>query len=182
MKKPFTATAYHEAGHAFAAWHFRFKVKKASIVPNAKDGSAGHVLTKTGLHHRSLEYNNPSGARIGRLHERIVSLMAGHVAQRRYRASSVRPYHAQSDRNAVADVLLSIHAKNELSHVIRYLETRTRNLITKPMHWFVISHLAGELLKRQTMTGEEVESAILEGFKRHAEASENARSCRVLTS
>jgi hypothetical protein len=54
------ATAYHEAGHAFAIWHFGFKVKKATIVP--KDDAAGYVVSKTGLHLRSLEYTNPSGA------------------------------------------------------------------------------------------------------------------------
>ena len=90
-------TAYHEAGHAFADWKYKFKVKKASIVPNPKDGSAVHVLTRTGLHFRSLEYGNPSGARIGRLHERIVSMLAGHAAQHRYRPSSVRPHHAGSE-------------------------------------------------------------------------------------
>lgn len=37
--KPLQATAYHEAGHAFADWKFGFKVKRATIVP--KDGALG---------------------------------------------------------------------------------------------------------------------------------------------
>jgi hypothetical protein len=45
-------TAHHEAGHAFAGWHFGFKVKKATIVP--KDDSAGYVVTRTGLLKSSL--------------------------------------------------------------------------------------------------------------------------------
>jgi len=161
------ATAYHEAGHAFADWHFNFRVKRASIVANKKDNSAGHVLTKTGLPFRSLEHTSPSGARIGRFHDHVVSLLAGQAAQRRYRQSSVRSYHAVSDRNAIADILFTLHSTGELPHVIRYLEAKARNLIECPMHWFVIQYLAEELLRRKTMTGEEVETTIREGFDLH---------------
>ena len=161
------ATAYHEAGHAFADWHFNFRVKRASIVANQKGNSAGHVLTKTGLPFRSLEYTSPSGARIGRFHEHVVSLLAGQAAQQHYRRSSVRSYHAASDRNAIADILSTLHSTSELPHVIRYLDAKARNLIECPMHWFVIQHLAAELLRRKTMTGEEVETTIREGFDLH---------------
>lgn len=165
MRRKQQATAYHEAGHAFADWHFKFKVKKATIVP--KGDSAGHVVTKSRLHFRSLEYSKPSGARIGRLHERIVSLLAGHAAQRRYRPSSVRPYHASYDRQQAADLLFSLHSKAELPHVIRYLEAKAKNLVENPTHWRVIQHLAESLLKHQTMTGKQVEAAIREDYQRH---------------
>jgi hypothetical protein len=45
MGQKLQAIAYHEAGHAFADWHFHFKVKKATIVP--KDDAAGYVESKT---------------------------------------------------------------------------------------------------------------------------------------
>ena len=41
------------------------------------------------------------------------------------------------------------------------------NLVEQPMHWFVIKHLAEELVKRQVMTGLEVEAAILEDYDLH---------------
>ena len=157
------AIAYHEAGHAFADWHFKFKVKKATIVP--KGDALGYVKSKSRLHFRSLEYGNPSGARIGRLHERVVSLLAGHAAQRRFSARSVRSYHASSDRQAVADLLSRLHSEWELPHVIRYLDAKAKYLIENPCHWQVIQHLAKALLKHKTMTGEQVEAAIREGFK-----------------
>jgi ATP-dependent Zn protease len=158
------ATAYHEAGHAVADWKFGFTVKIASIVPDSKNGSAGHVSSRTRLHFRSLEYSTPSGARIGKIHEQIVSLLAGHAAQKRYNARSVRSYHAQNDREAAANLLFSLHAANELPHVIRYLEKKAGNLIAS--NWFVIDYLAKELLKRKTMSGQEVEDEILHGFKK----------------
>jgi ATP-dependent Zn protease len=167
------AIAYHEAGHAFADWHFKFKVKKATIVP--KDDAAGYVTSKTGLHFRSLEYTNPSGARIGHLHERIVSIMAGHAAQRRYRPSSVRSCHGSDDRQKAFDLLTRLHSPKELPHVWRYLEAKAKNLIENPMHWRVIQHLAESLLENQTMTGAQVEAAIREGFDRDFQERIRAR-------
>jgi ATP-dependent Zn protease len=40
------ATAYHEAGHAVASWRLHVAIKRASIVSNNKDNSAGHVATR----------------------------------------------------------------------------------------------------------------------------------------
>jgi hypothetical protein len=37
-------------------------------------------------------------------------------------------------------------------------------LVESPISWPVVEHLAGKLLDRRTMTGDEVESAILEGY------------------
>jgi hypothetical protein len=82
-----TATAYHEAGHAFADWKHGYKIKRVTIVP--KGDTAGYVASKTGLHICSVGYGKLSGARIGGLHERIVSLLAGYAAQRRYRPSEL---------------------------------------------------------------------------------------------
>jgi cation transport regulator ChaC len=100
------------------------------------------------------------------LHEHIVSLLAGHEAQHRYCARSVRPYHGSSDRQQIADLLFKLHSKAELPHVIRYLEAKAKNLIENPLHWRLIEHLAESLLKLQTMTGEQVEAAIREGLRR----------------
>lgn len=166
------ATAYHEAGHAFADWHFGFKVKRATIVP--KDGYAGYVVSKSRLHFRSLAYTNPSGARIGRLHERIVSLLAGCAAQRRYRPSSIRSWHGSSDRKGVVDLVFGLHAENEAPHVFRYLTLKAENLVKR--YWFVIEHLAGELFKRKTMTGDEVIAAIRAGYKKDYQTSLEGRA------
>lgn len=158
------AAAFHEAGHAFADWKFKFRVKRVSIVP--KDDCAGYVVSKPALHLRSLEFTNPSGARIGRLHERIVSLLSGRAAQRRYCAGSVRSHHAQSDLEEVYKLLSRLHTADEIPHVFHYLEAKAKNLIETPLHWFVIEHLASQLLKRRTMTGLEVEAAIRGGYDR----------------
>jgi len=45
-------------------------------------------------------------------------------------------------------------------------EAEAKSFVGTPPNWFVIKHLAGELLKRRTMTGPEVEAAIWEGRAR----------------
>lgn len=183
MKRQLRAIAFHEAGHAFAAWHFRHRVKKATIIPNAKLNSLGHVESRPGMHIRNLEYTKPSGARMGRLHERIIWLMAGHAAQRKSDPGSVRRAHASSDNDTAIHILRSFHPETnkELSYVWQYLKAKTRNLIEHPIHWRVIHHLASELLKHKTMTGPEIESAILEGYQKDYEAVVKTRRRRRCT-
>ena len=169
------ATAHHEAGHAFAGWHFRYKVKKVTIV--SKGDSDGYVVTKTGLHHQPLETTKASGSQIGRLHEKVVYLMAGHAAQRRFSPGSIRSHHASSDNHAADRLLSGLHSADEMPHVLRYLEVKARQLVELPVHWVVIQHLAGSLLKYRTMTGQQVADAICEGFARYLQ-QQNA-SCQV---
>ena len=160
------ATAHHEAGHAFAIWHFGHSVKKATIVLTGD--SAGHVVCNAGLQiFQSLEDCRPSGAKIGRLHERVVALLAGHEAQRHYSPGSVRSYQACSDNQAALAILAELHTPEEIPHVWRYLQAKARNLVEKPMHWVVIQHLAETLLKSHTLTAEQVAAAIRGGFDRH---------------
>lgn len=160
-------TAYHEAGHAFADWKFGFKVKRASIAP--KGDSSGRVFTKTRLHMRSLEYMDPSGARIGKIHEQIVSLLAGRAAQRRFKPQSIRSYHAESDLHKVTELLFRLHSKNEVKHVFNYLETKARNFVKHHQNWEVISDLAKALMKNITMKGPEIEQAIKQSYQRQFE-------------
>jgi len=62
------------------------------------------------------------------------------------------------------DLLWSLHSKEEIPHVWKYLRVRTKNLVE--VNWFVIQHLAKELLRLDTMTGNQVEVAIREGYRR----------------
>ena len=162
-----TATAHHEAGHAFADWCYGFKVKSATIVPNVKEATSGCVVSKIGLRFRSLECTDPRWAEIGRFHGHLVCLLAGYAAQCHHRPSSVRSYHALSDNSQVADLLSRLHAENVVPHVIRYLEATAKNLVKKPRNWFVIECLAAKLLERRTMTGAEITEVIFDGFKRY---------------
>ncbi len=149
------ATAYHEAGHAVADWRHGFKVKRATVVP--KNDALGSVSSVSRLHFRTLEYTNPSGARIGRYHEMIVSLLAGRAAQRRFKPQSIRSCQASSDLRGVMEILTRLHGyDDEQKHAFRYLEARARKLVSHPQNWRMIQDVAKALIERRTMTGDEV--------------------------
>lgn len=177
------ATAYHEAGHAFVGWKLGERVKIATIEPNTRRGSDGYVISRSGRHNADLAYSRLSGQRIGEQHNAVVVLMAGEAAQRRHNPKSVRPWHAGGDRKEIADILTSMHERNEARQAYRYLEVRTKNFVEDRRHWPVISHLARELIKHRRMNGEQVVAAIIEGNRIRNEKwkSETRTSSRWLT-
>jgi ATP-dependent Zn protease len=155
-----SATAYHEAGHAFADWKFHFKIKQLTIVPG--DGSLGTATTKY-FQFRQLEYGRlDDGKRIGRYHDRIVTLLAGEEAQRRFDPKSIRKHHGAGDNDSVKELLMRLHpdAEEECRYAFRYLLARTRNLVSDRRNWRQIEDPAKALLERRTLTGEKVNDVI----------------------
>jgi hypothetical protein len=159
------ATAYHEAGHAVAHHVLGFNIRAVTIVPS-KD-CAGKVSGKLGVKPRILEYGNPSRATVAKWHDKAITLLAGAEAQRRFKPHSIRRYMASSDRGAVVDILSRLHPEEEeLNAVIKYLEARTRNLVGNPIRWGQIEDLAGALVAKRTLTGQEVRQVLVESYKR----------------
>jgi hypothetical protein len=151
--------AYHEAGHAVADWRHGFRVKRITIV--REDDAAGSVLSVTWLRFKMLECDDPTGARIGRYHERLVSLLAGRAAQRRFKPQSIRSWHASSDMKAAMDLLLRLHGHgDEATHAYGYLEARARNFVNHPQNWRMIQDLAKALIERRSLTGHEIEATL----------------------
>ena|SRR2546429_5465947 len=158
-------TAYHEAGHALADHRLGFKIKWVTIVGNAE--AAGRTHSNLGLKLKVLEYGYPSSATVARWHDKIVSILAGGEAQRRYSPHSIRSYMMQGDRESVVDILMRLHpAEAEMRAVFKYLKIRTSNLIGQPRNWGMIRDLARALLKRKTLTGDEVKAVFHDAFQR----------------
>jgi hypothetical protein len=66
---------------------------------------------------------------------RVVMLLAGEEAQRRFNPKSIRKYHAAADHGSVIEVLTRLHLDaEECRCAFRYLLARTRNLISNP--WY----------------------------------------------
>src|SRR5260370_21260390 len=102
--KQLWATAYHEASHAVAAIHLRVGIGRrgVSIVPS-EGATGGAYLLKAFSGNPELEITDRM--RLGAEKQAII-LFAGPAAQRRFRPSSVRSYHGQSDRG-VANQLMN---------------------------------------------------------------------------
>lgn len=148
------ATAHHEAGHALADFKLGFRIKSVTIVPG--DGYIGRITGHIGIHLGAAEVRNVTSATLARWHDKVVSLLAGGQAQRRFDPRSFRHWHTRDDKAAV-DMLLSRHHEGDEGRALyRYLDIRARNLVAKPMNWRMIQDLARMLLVRRTMTGEQV--------------------------
>lgn len=154
-KKGLLAVAYHEAGHAMADFRLGFKIKHVSVLPDVV--SAGRTRSNLGLNLRSLAFDTPSAAALARCHEKVISLLAGREAQRRFRPQSVRSHMAENDRKSAVDILWRIHPeRKEMRAALKYLEARTRNLIRDCKNWRLIEDLAGALVESGSLDGQEV--------------------------
>jgi hypothetical protein len=80
---------------------------------------------------------------------RVVMLLAGEEAQRRFNPKSIRKYHAAADHGSVIEVLTRLHLDaEECRCAFRYLLARTRNLISNPWYRRRIEDLAKALIRR----------------------------------
>jgi hypothetical protein len=139
-------TAYHEVGHAVAAWHYGLKFSYVTIVPELEIGLAGQV--------RGLEYDEHS------IQENvIVGYFAGRIAESKI--GGIRPrfsYRWRATRkgsppdNAIAFTLASHHFHNRNQtqcDYMKYCWRLSRDLVN--LRWEEIMVLATALLERQTL-------------------------------
>jgi hypothetical protein len=167
-KSALAATAYHEAGHALAHHVLGWGNGEVSIVADKECVGSARIGDGARLRRllRQLEFGTINALLIAKCHEHILCLLAGKEAQRKFRPKSIRSYMARFDYSAAAEFLVSLYPDpKERNAASRYLVLRTRNLISGATHWRMIQDLAAALLKRRTLTGDEV-SAIFESSKR----------------
>jgi hypothetical protein len=151
--KPKISTAYHEAGHAVASWHFRKRFRSVTIVPTGE--SLGCVKSNQYLK-RNPEYELDSRM-INCFETKAQILFAGYYAEKKFtgRGNSVG---ASRDFNTALSLLLRIHEGEVGRCYIRYILACTKNLWTyddgsDTFMWPIVVGLANELMKVHTMKG-----------------------------
>jgi hypothetical protein len=158
-KSTLWATAYHEAGHAVAAMAYGKGIRRqgATIVPDPKRGAAGTVYMlkhipgdpSVGGAYRG---DSLTGRMRLRIEEDIIVSLAGLVAQRCFRPSSVRSHHGRSDHEAALDLLTYIVGdERELKAYWRLLRVRTENFVRSPPRWMQIEAIAKALMEKKTL-------------------------------
>jgi hypothetical protein len=157
-------TAYHEAGHAIANKVLGLKLRLVTIVP--KGDYAGVVKGAIGINVERLRDDDFSVDEVSRWHNEIIVLLAGAEAQKKFRPRSMKPHMVAADNANIQTILENLHPSNERRAIMTWLRVRTRNLINHPKHWRYIEDLAGVLIERPTLTGDEVSDVIAESFKR----------------
>src|SRR5687768_10085396 len=96
-EKQNATTAYHEAGHAIAAWHLDLKFKHVTIIP--EEESLGHLL-----HSKPPKWFRPDIEDTDRIRMRgerhIIVSLAGQIAEAKYRGR--RPSWGMDGDNQIA--------------------------------------------------------------------------------
>jgi hypothetical protein len=151
-------TAYHEAGHVVVAFQVGVGLKEEAV-----------TIVPTADCHRSVctisELKNLGAAeltdemRLEAERHALVSL-AGVVAQKKPRPSSVRNYHSSPDYHNAVNLMSHFMEGEVLEAYLNYLVLRTMNLVALPHVWMMIESLAAVLLEKRALTREQVEQVL----------------------
>lgn len=145
--------AYHESGHAIAAHELGLTVERITI--EREGDAAGHVIHDYGCNMNEIIYEDEA-VRQWALERAAITSLAGEVAQRQFKAESIKEEHGGGDRVAVHQIL--DHLAGECDHELRnaweqLLVIRTERLIAK--RWKCVEYIANFLLKQTTLEGAE---------------------------
>jgi hypothetical protein len=101
----------------------------------------------------------------------FLATFAGEAAQRQYRPTSVRSWHASKDRQDIVDPLSYFVSENrELEAYCHWLQIRAENLIKKAAVWAQIQAVACALVKQQHLKPLEIETICKQAFQSELEA------------
>lgn len=150
--------AHHEAGHAIAALQLGVGIGRAgvSIVPSDDFNGFVHVLKGF----RGRPDVEITGAMKIKAEHRVMVCLAGSIAQRKFRPSSVRAYHSSTDRHNACDLLLHFTGGSIrlLEAYLRYLHVRTEELVYGRLWWTMIEGVAAALLTHNRLTANETKA------------------------
>lgn len=153
------ATAFHEAGHAVAAFRERIPLVRVTIA--AGDGYDGETIPARGRGRSMREHEDVTPYQTLRLLALVRFSLAGGIAQRRAAPRSMRSHHAEEDRRrAINGVSLALGVDGTvLEAYVHAVRVQTEAMLNGPW-WNAVEALAAALLEENTLRGEEAESII----------------------
>lgn len=151
------STAYHEAGHAVVAFFNGFRIEYATI---RRDGdTAGMVKVKP---RGKLDIESASPVMRDKVERWIVMTLAGDIAQRKFASRSSRTWQTTADRLTATDLALSVCGSGESATAyIAWLQIVAREIIEA--RWVFVERVATALLEKETISGNEIRAAIMQG-------------------
>lgn len=155
------ATAYHEAGHAVAAYELRRGFRRISIVED--EDSLGSVLYRKWGEKFDPNVTEPGRAR-KLIEKAIMTALAGAEAEH---VHTKRRNNAGGSSDSHSAVTLASYIiddfEEELPAYIEWLRIRTRNILTTPANWRAVEFLAEALLEKEEMSAAAARKVIVEG-------------------
>lgn len=156
MKKPTRQeikTAYHEAGHAVARVRLGLSIKKVTIVE--KDDSYGHVAFQYPKWLKPDRMELTPSRRI-KIENEIIAGLAGHATELIYSGRN-NWSGSSSDRDRLIDLALYITGSEaQLNAYLNWLQIRTIDFLQAPFNWLAVENVAQELIKKGSLTAQEV--------------------------
>lgn len=142
-------TAYHEAGHAVAAMHYRIKFKYVTIIPDYE--SAGHVRNQ-----RKVDEITVGQFGRDRLEKYLIYILAGNAAIKKL-TGRYDNWGASADHAHAADIVLATFGSIEVANAyLKYINLSATAFVNANQHWVIIEKVAQQLLERKTLTQKEV--------------------------
>lgn len=165
-ERQWRVTAYHEAGHAVAAWALGARLHRVTITPG--QDYAGRVSRNRSLPESTL-YGNPDYARL-RMEREIKIALAGAIAQRRAFPHSYWRAGAHTDERNIGEILVCMYPSERKGddgwrareYWRQLLKIETRWLLDR--YWHCVDALAEYLLRHPTLTGHEAKDVIAAAF------------------
>jgi ATP-dependent Zn protease len=154
-------TAYHEAGHAVAAWWLGIPHRRVDIIPDEGDGRLGACW-----HYRPPPWVQPDVDLSPRaqdwLERRIKVLQAGAIAEKRFRGQANRA-GARDDLARAIDYARYVAGDGRaLTAYLKYLSFATEDLLCRSYIWEAVAFVARALLDRGQLTRKEVKALAIE--------------------
>lgn len=158
------AIAYHEAGHAVAVWAVHRPIHRVSIIPDEEQGSFGHTKWRGIVIASDTSWFAFTARQLGQLQETIIVLLAGMIAEQKYRrAERINIAHSSSDAQEAIEIIQRVTGSTqEASKLLEWLWFRAVNVID--LHWPAVEAVAAHLLKRRKLGRRKVFDIILQAI------------------
>lgn len=152
--------AYHEAGHAVAAYDLRIALDYVTVVPTEDyAGCTGARFAVTEQNRWTLR----DAVLRSRIENIAIACFAGDAAERRHNRR--RRYGGAADFTLTFDYLLELTGSiREAEAYAKWLDIRAEQLVAQPPHWAAIKALANALLKQERIGGRAARRIIQEAF------------------
>jgi len=151
------ARAYHEAGHAVAAWCLEIDIDCVTILPDGELAGQVKVKPEDPSTYAAIERGERWEPARFRAEKMVMCLQAGEVAQLRYNPRSVRPRQCERDRQCCIGLLRN-YAPDEKKTDVRphynLLVKWTVRLIDQ--HWHLVEAVAKALLDRRYLSDAQI--------------------------
>lgn len=150
-------TAYHEAGHAFAAVRLGARVRLVTIEPDYDDGPRRYGDTQIEWDHSICDSREPGP-------KSILVVLAGPVAEMIYSGEPLHPGFVpewSSDWQLAWQASAAMHAHEPTR--LAFLEQATGamyRLLKRDDNWAALAAIVDELLAHETLEGEVVHDIV----------------------